>query len=248
VIYKLFNYRHALEIVGSARWQTSLAEITDAITKSPVFLYPGKAPRHPEFDVVQQVQNTYFDRRFAVDYGWEYHPSATGIADSKLAADFRKKFRAADDELSLQAEVQFGNMSRWYSDVFKFQAAYSADLIHIGVSIVPTAAFAKRIGDNIVSFERCQKELPAAKLSITHPILLFGIEPDASTIVYDLSRTRLGLPREISGRGKTDIRFRIVNAFINGIPESELDRHYPTGPLPAHWEAEQDEQDDEDTE
>ncbi len=242
--YTLYNYRHALEIVSSERWQASLAEIVDAISGSPVFVYPHKTANNPRLDVVQQVQNTYFDRRLAVDYGWDYHPSATGIAKSGLKADFRKVFKANGDCLSLQAEVQFGNMSRWYSDIFKFQAAYSADLIQIGVSIVPMGSLAKRIDSNIVSFERCKKELPAAKLSITHPILLFGVEPDENTRVYDLSKTRFGSPVDISGRGKTANRYKIVNAFINNVPEVEVDQDYATGPLPAHWEAEQEEQDD----
>ena len=69
---------------------------------------------------------------------------------SRLAADYKKRF----NDLTIQAEVQFGNMARWYSDIFKFQAAYSQGLIDIGLCIVPTQALASRIDSNITNFER----------------------------------------------------------------------------------------------
>ncbi|HEV2261291.1 MAG TPA: BglII/BstYI family type II restriction endonuclease [Candidatus Rubrimentiphilum sp.] len=241
--YKIFNYRHAREIICSAPWHAAFDEIEGAIQSSPLFLYANKSSKNPRFDVVQQVQNTFFDRRLSLDYGWDYHPSATGIKESELTADFRKKFVSGTDTLSLQVEVQFGNMSRWYSDVFKFQAAYSADLIQMGVSIVPTLALANRIGDNIVSFERCVRELPAAKLSITHPILLLGIEPDESTATYDLSKTKFGALKEVSGQGKTSNRYRIVNAFLDRVQETDVGPLSPTGPMPKRPEIEEEEQD-----
>ena len=52
-----------------------------------------------------------------------HHPFATKIPNSALRADYRKEFNG----LHVQAEVQFGNMARWYSDIFKFQAAYSGE-------------------------------------------------------------------------------------------------------------------------
>src|SRR5271156_844758 len=61
----------------------------------------------------------------ADELGREYHPFATKIPNSNLRADYRKEFNG----LHVQAEVQFGNMARWYSDVFKFQAACSEKLI-----------------------------------------------------------------------------------------------------------------------
>jgi len=233
VKYTLFNYRHAKEIIQSTLWRTAFSEIENAVLGSPLFVYANKSAKNARLDVVQQVQNTYFDRRLAVDYGWDYHPPATGISESQLTADFRKVFRGEDQELALQVEVQFGNMSRWYSDIFKFQAAYSADLIQMGVSIVPMAGLAGRIDSNIVSFERCRRELPAAKLSITHPILLVGIEPDHATITYNLRNSRFGAINEISGRGKTENRYRIVNAFINGVAETEVGPDSLVGHVPA---------------
>ncbi len=119
------------------KYGAAWAEIKGILEGAPLFIYPGKSANNARLDVVQQVMNTYFDRRFAVDSGWEYHPLATRIEGSGLAADFRKTF----GDLAVQAEVQFGNMSRWYSDVFKFQTAYSQSLIQLGLSIVPMGSW-----------------------------------------------------------------------------------------------------------
>ena len=61
------------------------------------------------------------------------------------AADFRKDC----DGLRVQIEVQFGNMARWYSDIFKFQTAYSQDLADIGICVVPMTSLAVRIDSNV---------------------------------------------------------------------------------------------------
>jgi hypothetical protein len=130
----IFSYRYALEILQHPSNLAAWLEIEKIVSNAPVFIFPGKS-KNKRLQIVQQLMNTYFDRRFAVDSGWTYHPLATGIMDSRLAADFRKRFAA----ITIQAEVQFGNMARWYSDIFKLQAAYSQSLIHAGLCVVQPA-------------------------------------------------------------------------------------------------------------
>ena len=69
-----------------------------------------------------------------------------------MTADFSKVIPAPID-LSVHIEVQFGNMARWYSDIFKFQTAYSTDLIDIGVCIVPFLELSRRIDSNVTNYE-----------------------------------------------------------------------------------------------
>ena len=194
----IYSYRYALEILQHPNNSTAWNEIEAILSQAPVFLYPGKSKRNKRLEVVQQLMNTYFDRRFAIDYGWTYHPLATGILDSRLAADFRKNF----GKVTIQAEIQFGNMARWYSDVFKLQAAYSRSLIHAGLCVVPTRNMATRIDSNVAHYERAVRELPAAELSITLPILLIGLEQDNATPAIDVRPSQFGPPEEITGRGK----------------------------------------------
>lgn len=87
-----FSYRFAEEILQHPRHGQVWAEISQVLADVPLFVYPGKSARNTRLDVVQQLLNTFFDRRLAVDLGWTYHPLATGIQDSGLQADFRKDF------------------------------------------------------------------------------------------------------------------------------------------------------------
>ena len=189
--YTLYSYRYAQEILEHSNNHEALEEIIFAVSEAPLFTYAGKSKSNDKFDVVQQVMNTWYDRVLGVEFGWDYHPLATIIPDSGLAADFRKGF----SNIRVQAEVQFGNMARWYSDVFKFQTAYSQGLIDVGLCIVPMGSLARRIDSNIVSFERVLRELPSAKMSLTLPILVVGVEPDDDTAVVDLRKFGIPLDR-----------------------------------------------------
>jgi hypothetical protein len=234
---KMYSYRYAKEILEHKKYRNALHEIVSATKAMPLFVYEGKS-KNKKLDVVQKVQNTYFDRALAVDRGWTYHPLATSIVASKLAADFRKTF----GDLTIQAEVQFGNMSRWYSDVFKFQTAYSQNLIDMGLCIVPTAALARRIDSNIAYYERVLRELPSAELSITLPILVIGVEPDNSSNVIDLRQVPIPLAelkdkgRKVKGSPKSHTelnRYRLVNAVLSGLDPYQVTEGSEHGALPV---------------
>lgn len=229
---EVFSYRFAQEILQHKKHDVAWKEIIETAQNSPVFTYPGKSKKNKTLDVVQQLQNAYFDRKLAIDLKWEFYPYATGIKNSGLTADFRKTFNG----LAVQSEIQFGNMSRWYSDIFKFQAAYSAGLIQCGISLVPMSSLARRIDSNVANFERAKRELPSAVLSITLPILLVGITVDDNTPIVDVSKSRFGSLKEITGAKKIDNRWRIINSFIEKLPIEQIGPNSLTGPtleLPA---------------
>jgi hypothetical protein len=228
--FTVFSYRFAQEILEHPNNRTAWDEIIDVISKAPLFLHPGKSKRNAKLCVVQQCMNTWFDRALAVEAGWLYHPLATAIENSKLAADFRKTF----DHVTIQAEVQFGNMSRWYSDIFKLQTAYSQSLVDIGLSIVPMGSLARQIDSNIVSFERVVRELPSANLSITLPILVIGIEPDEETTIVDLRDAGIPLENLIKKTKACDPehhRYRIVQALNSGRHVRTVTETCDTGPM-----------------
>jgi hypothetical protein len=226
--YEIFSYRFAEEILQHEKHIQCWNEIISTVTSAPVFIFPGKS-KNKRLDVVQQLQNTYFDRKLAIEYGWEFHPIATKIVNSNLKADFRKEFNG----LSVQAEVQFGNMSRWYSDIFKFQAAYSESLTQAAISIVPMSSLATRIDSNVANFERAKRELPSANLSITLPILLIGVSVDESTAVVDISESGFAGLKDVTGRGKLDNRWRVINSVFESAPIASINEKSPTGPTLA---------------
>lgn len=98
---------------------------------------------------------------------WDIHPRI--VDGTRLEGDFRRS--------RVQIEVQFGNMARWTYDVFKFQICYAQNVIDVGILAVPVQTFAKECGSNIAHYERVCRELPHAKLSITLPIMVIGLEP-----------------------------------------------------------------------
>ena len=222
-----FSYRYAREILQHPSFGGAWDEIVSVLQALPLFRYPNKSINNPELDIVQQLLNTHLDRRFAVDLGWDYHPLATGIQESELAADFRKTF-VGENSIRIQSEIQFGNMARWYSDIFKFQAAYSQNLIDLGLSVIPFQSLARRIDSNVVSFERARRELPAAVLSITLPILLVGIEPDGNTNTIDVSACQF--PNIAGITRNTQNRWRIVNGLIAGVQVAQIGPNSPVGP------------------
>ncbi|MBN1149497.1 MAG: hypothetical protein JXA78_19705 [Anaerolineales bacterium] len=67
---EFFSYRFAQEILEHSRYKEAWKEIKRVLETTPLFVYPGKSRKNRNLDVVQQVMNTYFDRRFAVDLGW----------------------------------------------------------------------------------------------------------------------------------------------------------------------------------
>ena len=99
--------------------------------------------------------------------GWISKPKIISGSESKLEADFKKG--------KIQVEVQFGNMARWYTDVFKFLLSYAADDIEVGVLVVRMHDTANKIDENVVYYERVVRELPHAKMGITILIWVLGV-------------------------------------------------------------------------
>lgn len=110
--------------------------------------------------------NKALDAAF-VSREWTRHPLIVSTSTSRLVADYKKGM--------IQVEVQFGNMARWYTDIFKFLLSYSANDIEVGVLVVAMQATAKGIDENVVYYERVVRELPHAKMAVTIPVWVIGV-------------------------------------------------------------------------
>lgn len=226
--YEICNYRYAQEIIEHPNYEAAIEEITQVVTDCPLFTWPNKSANNENLDVVQQLLNAYFDVKFHSQNNWEFHPDATNIPGSSLKADFRKSFAG----LTIQTEVQFGNMARWYSDVFKFQTAYSQNMVNMGLCIIPFQDLARRIDSNITNYERCVREIESAKMSITLPILLIGIKLGDNTAVVDVSTSQFETIQAVTGSGNSDNLYRVVNAHISGIDIQDVSIDSPIGDRP----------------
>lgn len=179
------SHRFAGQILDSPDFALLKQEIIEVFETTPrIKLDPPKTRKRGKtvriFTTDQQAINRHLDTEFE-KRGWEVHPEITRNKVTKIAADFRKG--------RVQIEVQFGNMARWYADIYKFQVSQSLGFVDVGVSVVPMQEFAKTIDENVVYYERVTRELPYAEQSVTLPIWVIGLEPeDQDDTSNDLSR------------------------------------------------------------
>lgn len=170
-----YSYRFAEEVLASPTFRGPRDQALRALSGLPSievnaplwhkWRNPNKKPKvkHP---VDPDAMNNWLEHRFR-QMGWEVHPRM--VPGTKLEGDYRKD--------RVQVEVQFGNIARYTYDILKFQVSYSQNAIDVGILAVPIQTFANRIGSNVAYFERVSRELPHAKLSITLPIMVVGLEP-----------------------------------------------------------------------
>jgi hypothetical protein len=216
--FEIYSYRFAKEIVEHPTYNNAIREITWIVRNCPLFIWPNKSASNHSLDIVQQLINAYFDVQFHCLNDWEFHPLATNIANSGLSADFRKSY----NDLTIQTEVQFGNMSRWYSDIFKFQTAYSQQMINMGLCIIPFNELA-------TNFERCVREIESAEMSITLPIIFIGLKLDHHTTIIDVSTSGFTSISQITRGGNSNNLYRIVNSYLENSAIQSVSAASPIG-------------------
>jgi len=170
---KSLSYRFGSEVLDSPGFSDLKKDIVEIFKKTDVpTLAKTKVRKRGgatmKFTTDQKALNKLLDTAFKAR-GWECQPPVTEDKVTNIKADYKKD--------RVQVEVQFGNMARWYTDVFKFQVSYSLGLIDVGVLVVPMQKFANTIDENVAHYERVIRELPYAKMSITLPIWVIGIQP-----------------------------------------------------------------------
>ena len=224
---RLYSYRFADAVLSDRALSDSRDEILQILSDLPVSLLDpesnaGRATRvkHRKrgisrgskvlkvfaLPVNQRAMNMALDASFRAA-GWSLQPPVvsaerSGGPETGLKADYKKG--------RIQVEVQFGNMARWYTDVFKFQLSYSLDNIDVGILVVPTQVLANLIDENVAYYERVLRELPWAKMSLTLPILVVGMQPDSFDAIrecYDRAIEVIGAELEAQGKTLAKVSF-----------------------------------------
>lgn len=219
---KTFSYRFADDILSSPRFAGVRAELLNVCQNCPIPVYSGKSQRQASKDVVQQIMNTYFKLQFT-SLGWTAEPLATPIDnEDALRADFRKTFGEGDDKITLQIEVEFGNVASSYRNYFNFQLSFSYDLTDICVLIVPSSELANRIDSGVANFEKATREIPQAKLSVTVPTLVVGLfdkDEDGNKLPeWDVRATGLSLDvAQNKNRNVLDAHNTLVRLYIDSL-------------------------------
>ena len=223
MLIKTYSYRFAREILEHPIYQEVSNELLDVCKGCPIPVYQGKSRNQPNKDVVQQIMNTYFRLQFQA-LGWESEPLATPVAnEDELRADFRKTF--ATDEggsITIQIEVEFGNVASSYRNYFKFQLSFSYGLADICVLIVPSQELANRIDSGVANYEKATREIPQAKLSVTVPILVIGLfdRDEWGNSVEEWDIKAIGTPLNVAknaSRSYAEAHERLVQSYIEAL-------------------------------
>jgi len=170
-IVEYYSYRHASAILG-AEYSLELQDVetilrdTDFVRQERI-ISRSRSGRLVATKSLSAPETNKLLYQALKKHGWSVTPRIISKSQSHLAADAKKG--------KIQLEVQFGNMARWYTDVFKFLLSYSADDIEVGILVVPMQETARKIDENVAYYERVVRELPHAKMGITIPILVIGI-------------------------------------------------------------------------
>ncbi len=170
-IAKIHSYRHA-EAILERVFPKEKAEI-EGILQAVEFVklaQPRERTRKGRVVATKSLSAEQTNKQLAEAFRakkWDVMPRIISGGKSELRADAKSG--------KVQVEIQFGNMARWYTDVFKFLLSYSANDIEIGVLIVPMQATADKIDENVAYYERVVRELPHAKMGITIPIWVIGV-------------------------------------------------------------------------
>ena len=170
-IANTYSYRHA-EAILERVFRKEKASI-ETILRSVDFVrlpVPRERKRKGRIVSIKALSADGTNKRLTAAFkakGWEITPRIISGSQSELRADAKHG--------KIQVEVQFGNMARWYTDVFKFLLSYSSDDIEVGVLVVPMQATANKIDENVAYYERVIRELPHAKMGITIPIWVVGV-------------------------------------------------------------------------
>ena len=171
-----YSYRYAEEILQHPNYAMAYNEVLEICRNCPIPVYEGKSAKQPKLNVVQQLMNTYFKVAFN-SKGWQEEPYATpDTSEDALRSDFRKEFILPDDKkITVQIEVEFGNVASSYRNYFKFQLSYSYDMTDVCILIVPSQNLSTRIDSGVSNYEKTLREIPSAKLSVTVPTLVVGL-------------------------------------------------------------------------
>ena len=217
---KTYSYRFAEEILQHPKYRVVYDELIKVCQECPLPVYEGKSTNQPNKDVIQQLMNSYFLKRF-VSLGWEKEPLATpDYNEDALRSDFRKSFIDAETGeilVTVQIEVEFGNVASSYRNYFKFQLSFSYGLTDICVLIVPSYHLSMRIDNGVSYFEKTLREIPSAKLSITVPTLVIGLF-DNDVTPWDVKSltTDLKILKNSNAASATQ-HYQLIQDYINSL-------------------------------
>lgn len=125
----------------------------------------------------------YYNRQLLQGFGkWDWEAEKKVIPELPLKSDFIKDF--------VQVEVEFGNARTYYQDYIKFMIAFNQKAAEVGVLVIPTKDFARRLCavgrknaeakgrhsySGMIDFDKVRRELTYLEFMLNMPIIIAAI-------------------------------------------------------------------------
>lgn len=139
--------------------------------------------------IVQSVEyraaegQSFYNHKLSHYFGeWKWDAEKSVVPSLQLKSDFMKG--------SVQVEIEFGNARTYYQDYIKFMLAFNQGVAEVGVLVVPTEEFARRLCEvgrknavakgrhsygGMIHIEKVRRELPYLEFMLKMPLAIAAI-------------------------------------------------------------------------
>jgi hypothetical protein len=216
---KVFRFDHNTErALDDASVRASVASLVTVLEKTPVPYWKGKSEKQASKSILQPVLNAYIEQEL-VEAGWEREYRVTGAEDGTggMRIDFCRQVR---DQL-VAVEVQFGNVGRYYGDMYKFLHLQSKGRLALAIHVALTDETASLTDSGIATYETSRRRIEEVADTILRdipvPILCLGLSHQDSKLV-DFAQSRFQSPKLLQGDGAKASIAHAVGELRSGVP------------------------------
>ncbi len=220
---KVFRFDHNTErALQTDEVRESVASLVSALEATPVPFWHGKSEKQTSKSILQPVLNAYIEQEL-VERGWVREYKVTGDDDGPTG--MRIDFGQHSDGRLTAVEVQFGNVGRYYADMYKFFHLQAAGRLALAINVVLTDETARMTDSGIATYETSVlriKEIAGTTLRcIPVPIVCLGLSQQGTELV-DFAQSRFSNPKIFQGEGAKASIAHAVAELRRGVPIEDV--------------------------
>ncbi|KWA83759.1 hypothetical protein WL29_20560 [Burkholderia ubonensis] len=212
------NTEHALE---TEFVHSSVANLISVLKNTPVPYREEKSENQKSKSILQPVLNAFIEQEL-VEHGWDREYRVTGdVETGGMRVDF---CRRSDDKLCV-VEVQFGNVGRFYGDMWKFLHLQAQGRLALAVHVALTDETAAFTDSGISTYEtsvrRVLEVADTTLKAIPVPIICLGLSHQGAELV-DFAQTRFKNTKMLQGEGAKAKIHHAVAQLRRGVPLDQV--------------------------
>lgn len=222
-LMKVLRFDHnTQQALQTEEVHSAVSNLISVLEKTPVPLWSeGKSEKQEFKSILQPVLNAFIEQEL-VENGWGREYRVTGYDEAGgMRVDFCRDF---GDKLCV-VEVQFGNVGRFYGDMWKFLHLQAQGRLALAVHVAltdETAAFTDSgIATHETSVRRLQEVADSALTAIPVPIICLGLSHQGAELV-DFAQSRFKHAKILQGKGAKSSISHAVAQLRRGLPIEEV--------------------------